>query len=60
MTRDVSGYRTYFPMVDIIAPDIPKMGGLLEARKVADWADTYYMNVAPHNVASPIGTVVSR
>ena len=43
----------------IIAPDIPKMGGLMEAKKVADWADTYYIPVAPHNVASPIGTVAS-
>jgi L-alanine-DL-glutamate epimerase-like enolase superfamily enzyme len=41
----------------IIAPDIPKMGGLMEAKKVADWADTYYIPIAPHNVASPIGTV---
>jgi len=41
----------------IIAPDIPKMGGLAEAKRVADWCDTYYIPVAPHNVASPIGTV---
>jgi L-alanine-DL-glutamate epimerase-like enolase superfamily enzyme len=41
----------------IIAPDIPKMGGLLEFKKVADHADTYYIPMAPHNVASPIGTV---
>ncbi len=45
--------------VEIIAPDIPKMGGLLEAKKVADMADTYYMPVAPHNVASPVGTVAA-
>jgi L-alanine-DL-glutamate epimerase-like enolase superfamily enzyme len=44
---------------EIIAPDIPKMGGLLEAKKVADHADTYYMLVAPHNVSSPIGTVAA-
>jgi len=43
----------------IIAPDIPKMGGLLEAKKVADHADTYYIPIAPHNVASPIGTVAA-
>ncbi len=43
----------------IIAPDIPKMGGLLEAKKVADHADTYYIPVAPHNVASPVGTVAA-
>ena len=41
----------------IIAPDIPKMGGLLEFKKVADHADLYYIPMAPHNVASPIGTV---
>jgi len=43
----------------IIAPDIPKMGGLMEAKKVADHADMYYIPVAPHNVASTIGTVAS-
>lgn len=43
--------------VDILQPDIPKMGGLLEAKKVADLADVYYIPVAAHNVCSPIGTV---
>ena len=43
----------------IIAPDIPKMGGLMEAKKVADHADMYYIPIAPHNVASPIGTVAA-
>jgi L-alanine-DL-glutamate epimerase-like enolase superfamily enzyme len=43
----------------IIAPDIPKMGGLMEAKKVADHADLYYIPVAPHNVASPVGTVAA-
>ncbi|HEU5430815.1 MAG TPA: mandelate racemase/muconate lactonizing enzyme family protein [Thermomicrobiales bacterium] len=45
--------------VEIVAPDIPKMGGLLEAKRVADMADVYYMPVAPHNVASPVGTVAA-
>lgn len=55
------GYRDMIEKqaVGIIAPDIPKMGGLLEAKKVADMADTYYIPVAPHNVASPIGTVAA-
>ncbi|MGH2561469.1 MAG: mandelate racemase/muconate lactonizing enzyme family protein [Thermomicrobiales bacterium] len=55
------GYRELIEKqaVRIIAPDIPKMGGLLEAKKVADHADTYYIPIAPHNVASPIGTVAS-
>jgi L-alanine-DL-glutamate epimerase-like enolase superfamily enzyme len=41
----------------VIAPDIPKMGGLAETKKVAEHADLYYIPIAPHNVASPIGTV---
>ena len=45
--------------VDIIMPDIQKVGGLLEARKIADLAHTYYVPVAPHCVVSPIGTMAS-
>jgi galactonate dehydratase len=45
--------------VDIIMPDISKCGGLLEARKIADMAHTYYVPVAPHCQASPIGTMAA-
>jgi L-alanine-DL-glutamate epimerase-like enolase superfamily enzyme len=45
--------------VDILQPDIPKVGGLLEAKKIADLADIYYIPVAGHNVCSPIGTVAA-
>jgi L-alanine-DL-glutamate epimerase-like enolase superfamily enzyme len=45
--------------VDVIMPDIPKCGGLSECRKIANLAEIYYMPFAPHNVASPIGTVAS-
>jgi len=45
--------------VDIIMPDIPKCGGLSECRKIANMAEIYYMPFAPHNVASPIGTMAS-
>ena len=45
--------------VDIIMPDIQKCGGLLEARKIADMAHTYYVPVAPHCQASPMGTMAS-
>src|SRR5690242_725861 len=41
--------------VDIIQPDIQKVGGLSEGRKVANLAQTYYVPVAPHCVVSPIG-----
>ena len=45
--------------VDIVMPDIQKCGGLLEARKIADMAHTYYVPMAPHCQASPIGTMAS-
>jgi len=45
--------------VDIIAPDMPKVGGMRETRKIADLADMYYVPVAMHNVASPVATMGS-
>ena len=45
--------------VDIIAPDLPRVGGMRETRKIADLADMYYIPVAMHNVSSPIGTMAS-
>jgi L-alanine-DL-glutamate epimerase-like enolase superfamily enzyme len=45
--------------LDIIAPDLQKVGGLLEARKICDMADTHYVAVAPHCIASPIGTIAA-
>lgn len=44
---------------DILMPDLQKCGGLLEGRKIADMAHTYYVPVAPHCVVSPIGTMAS-
>ena len=45
--------------VDIVAPDLPKVGGMRETRKIADLADTYYIPVAMHNVASPVATMAA-
>jgi galactonate dehydratase len=45
--------------VDIIMPDLQKCGGLLEGRKIADMAHTYYVPFAPHCVVSPIGLMAS-
>jgi galactonate dehydratase len=44
---------------DIIMPDFQKCGGLLEGRKIADMAHTYYVPVAPHAVTSPIGMMAT-
>ncbi len=45
--------------VDIVAPDVPRVGGMRQTRKIADLADLYYVPVAMHNVSSPIGTMAS-
>jgi D-xylonate dehydratase len=45
--------------VDVIAPDLPKVGGMRETQKIAHLADLYYVPVAMHNVSSPIGTMAS-
>ena len=44
---------------DIINPDAQKCGGLLEMKKIADWADMYYMNMLCHNGCTPVGTIAS-
>ncbi len=43
----------------MIEIDVSMAGGLLEAKKIADLAELYYMPVATHNVAGPIATVAS-
>ncbi len=45
--------------VNAIEIDVAMAGGLLEAKKIADLAETYYIPVATHNVAGPIATVAS-
>ena len=40
----------------VLAPDVQKIG-LWEGRKIADLADMHYVNLALHNISSPIGTM---
>jgi L-alanine-DL-glutamate epimerase-like enolase superfamily enzyme len=44
---------------DIIQPDPQKCGGLMETKRIADWANLYYMPMACHNLCSPVGTMAS-
>lgn len=54
-------YRPLFELqaADIIQPDISHFGGLLETKKLAAWAEAYYMLVAPHNVGGPVSTAAA-
>ena len=45
--------------VDIVTPDLPKVGGMRETRKIADLANQQYVPVAMHNVSSPVATMAS-
>jgi galactonate dehydratase len=43
----------------LLAIDFGNIGGLHEGRKIADLAELYFINIATHNIASPIGTVAA-
>lgn len=45
--------------VSIVCPDLQKVGGMHEARRIAEFAESYNIAVAPHNISSPIGTMAS-
>jgi galactonate dehydratase len=54
-------YRELFELqaADIIQPDITHSGGLLNVKKLAAWAEAYYMLIAPHNVGGPVSTAAA-
>jgi gluconate/galactonate dehydratase len=43
----------------IASPDLQKVGGLNEARRIGEFADSYNIPIAPHNISSPVGTMAS-
>jgi galactonate dehydratase len=45
--------------VDIIMPDLQKVGGLGEGQRIANHANLYYVPFAPHMVASYLGAMAS-
>jgi L-alanine-DL-glutamate epimerase-like enolase superfamily enzyme len=44
---------------DIVMPDLARAGGILEMKKIAALADTYYVPIAPHNMVGPVATIAS-
>ncbi len=54
-------YRELFELqaADFIQPDITHSGGILEIKKLAAWAENYYVLVAPHNVGGPVSTAAA-
>lgn len=54
-------YRELFELqaCDIIQPDLTHLGGILNTKKLAAWAENYYMLCAPHNVGGPVSTAAA-
>jgi len=44
---------------DVVQPDPTMCGGISETRKIAAWAESYYVLVAPHNVGGPVSTAAA-
>jgi L-alanine-DL-glutamate epimerase-like enolase superfamily enzyme len=45
--------------LSVVTPDLQKVGGLSVAQSIARFADVHTMPVAPHNISSPVGTLLS-
>lgn len=45
--------------VHFLSPDLQKVGGLLEGRRIADHAEMYDLLIAPHCIASSLGLLAS-
>lgn len=55
------GFRDLVAMqaVDMIMPDVVRAGGIAETKKIAAMAESYYIQVSPHNPNSPVSTLAS-
>src|SRR5438874_3425248 len=55
------GFRSliFDDLIDIVTPDLQKVGGLAEGRKIADMAHTANKPFAPHMIGSPIALMAS-
>ncbi|RLG57582.1 MAG: mandelate racemase/muconate lactonizing enzyme family protein [Hadesarchaea archaeon] len=61
--EDLYGTRDYRPFFELHAMDIAAVdviwNGFAQSKKIADMAETYEMNVAPHNHYSHLATLIS-
>ena len=46
-------------LVDVVQVDLTHFGGFLQMKRLAGWADAYYLQMAPHNVCGPVGTMAN-
>jgi galactonate dehydratase len=46
-------------LINFARVDLSNVGGLTEARKVAGWCETHYIDMMPHNPLGPVTTAAS-
>jgi len=44
---------------DLLEPDIPRSGGAIETRRIAELAELYHMSIAPHYMASTVAGIAA-
>ncbi|MBK7822248.1 MAG: mandelate racemase/muconate lactonizing enzyme family protein [Tessaracoccus sp.] len=59
--ENLIGHRSFERLIaaqafSVVTPDLGKVGGVREARRIAEAADDRGMSIAPHNIAGPVGT----
>lgn len=59
--ENLIGYRSFEPVLrhqalSVVTPDLGKVGGVAEARRIAESAADNGIAIAPHNIAGPVGT----
>lgn len=59
--ENLIGFNSVLELMDaqalgVVTPDLGKVGGVREARRIAEYAEDRGIAVAPHNIAGPIGT----
>lgn len=64
MGENLYGRHEFRPFIEqggthVVHVDVPKSGGLLETKRIADLADLHYIKMAAHNPASVVGTIAS-
>ena len=42
---------------DMLEPDIPRSGGAIETRRIAELAEMHFMSIAPHNMSSTLTAI---
>ena len=46
-------------LIDVVQADLTHFGGFTSMKRLAGWASAYQLQLAPHNVCGPVGTIAN-